>query len=265
MKYTLMIAASLATLAGSAFGQQTKNQEPALRGPAVEESGVPGEGRQFAPGRARRDRMGAEIPHPLFLRVLGTLRGPEAAEGVRLTAEQSDRVKALDDEFMATRRKFVQEHGPELKELAPKLSPEDRRRLGELLGRDGRPGSPPRAPEKRPPQDQAPMDEGAQNARARLLEILEAAPKPADVHAQMFEVLSKDQKAAFQQSLEKAKGELEKRRAPKTDTPEGGPKQRLKDMTPAEREQAKERLKERRRSEEQGKPARRGKPSPDDK
>ena len=133
----------------------------------------------------------------------------------------------------------------------------------------------------------------AEDAKARLQELLESAPKPADTHAKMFAVLTDAQKPVLQKELDRLKKEVEDRQmAPKArkkvegrlgkdgkepgaGAPDAGPitsiddpripermRERLKNMRPEDRQQALERLKERFRAGEGGD---RGKPAPSTK
>jgi hypothetical protein len=254
----LLICAVLASLAGSALAQNSqpkKGDEPVLKGPSVKETGVPGENRPFSGGKGRKDRMGGEIPHPLFMRALDSLRQQDADEAIRLTSDQDAKIKSIDGEFMAARRKFVQENGQELRELAPQLSPEDRRKLAEFVGREGLRQEGQKGKGTGPkPDEMTPDAETSKAARARVLELVESAPKPADSHAKMFAVLTAEQKAAFQKRLEAARASMQGPAQKKSD---GGDKQqipeelreRLKNMSPEQRKEAIQEWREKRQGQ----------------
>lgn len=306
MTRLLTLVAGLA-LSSLASAQTTKPaqpaQPPALSGPKVTESGVPGEQRQFAPGRTKgKEQMGSEIPHRLFLRALESLRDPEAAADIRLTADQNTQVRAINDEFMKSVAAYRDAHKAEAGPLLEKLSPEDRRKAHEFLKR-GSLGSPRQgldqrktiskkdlaaAPADKPDGDAMMPPDGttgttlafdakaADEARNRLKELMEGAPSPADTHARIFALLTDPQKKAFQAELEKARKEMGSPRAlEKAEKKADGKlakkndalnpddpripqrlRDRLKDMTPQQREQALQRFRDRRNGKEgEAKPA----------
>lgn len=271
----------VAVLAGSVFAQSQpkKTEEPVLKGPSVKGEGVPGENRQFSTGRVKgKDQMGTEIPHRLFMAAIDGLRGKETAAAVRLTSDQDTKIKAINDEFTATVQKFRTEHQDEVRALLPKLSPEDRRKAMTYLGRAGglenkRPGVDTKKniskkdlnakPEEM--TEQAEGTKGGEEAKARLKEMLEMAPNPSDTHTRIFGVLTDPQKKAFQAAMEQAKegmgdragGKAQKKvtdKAPKDAMPEkempdnpnipAKARERLKNMTPEQREEALKRFRE---------------------
>src|SRR5437762_3240584 len=88
----ILPALVLISLSGVAFGQG-QPADPALKGPAVKEAGVPGENRQFGDGKVRsKQRMGTEIPHRLFMNGLDALRGDTVDASVRLSADQESKI-----------------------------------------------------------------------------------------------------------------------------------------------------------------------------
>lgn len=231
---SLVLAAGLAAFAAPALAQsKSKPDQPLLGGPKVGATGVPGEHRTFGGQPAgRKDRMGDEIPHRLFMHAVDSLKGDAA---VRLSDDQAARIKGISDEFTAQVDAYRQQHGEEAKELMSKVPPEDRRRIAEALGlggpgREGGPGAktPGERPFRRPgaakgkrtaetgaqpdPMQDKPSQAQAEKAREQLKALFEAAPKPADTHAKIFAVLNDAQKKAVQESIEKTRAELEKRR-----------------------------------------------------
>jgi hypothetical protein len=269
---------TLATLAGTALAQSqpTKSDDPALKGPAVKESGVPGENRQFGDGKVRnKDRMGTEIPHRLFMKALDVLRGDSADASVRLSAEQDSKIKAINDAFMDSIAKYRADHQAEAKELIQQLPPDEQRKAREFLGREAR-GLDIKAPKLADKKGKAPDASAddmstqadpkkAEEAKAKLRELFQGAPKPADTHTQIFAVLSDPQKAAFQKEMDRLRKEqqdkagerrLDRKNAQKDsaaakDIDINDPRipeqmrERLKNMSPDERQQALERLNER--------------------
>src|SRR5262245_31437004 len=112
------VLSALLLTAGTALAQTTQPTDPALKGPAVKQAGVPGENRQFGDGKAKhKERMGTEIPHRLFMRSLDALRGDSADASVRLTADQDSKIKAINDAFMADVTKYREAHQGEAREL----------------------------------------------------------------------------------------------------------------------------------------------------
>lgn len=215
-------ACLVAAAAGSALGQakQPPAADPVLKGPSVSDAGVPGEQRRFAGPGGARDRRAGEIPHRLFMRAVDSLRGDGADASVRLSDDQAARIRAINAEFESAAQSFREEHARELKEMVQSLPPEDRRRVAELIG--GRPGpvaerirardaqAPAPTKSDRPMQEASPQQ--AEQARARLRELFEQAPKPADAHAKVYAVLNDAQKKAVGESIEKARRELEQGR-----------------------------------------------------
>jgi hypothetical protein len=232
----LMTALVLTTLAGSALAQTqpAKTDDSALQGPAVKEAGVPGESRQFADGKAKhKERLGTEIPHPLFMRALEVLRGDSADASVRLTADQDSKIKAISQAFTDSVSQYRQDHMAEARDLIQQFSPEDRKKAQQFLNREGRgqDGKAPKlgdkakgkgkAPEAPTATDDANSDsmtgtaqvdpKKSEEAKAKLRELFEGAPKPADTHAQIFGVLTDTQKPVFQKELDRLKKEMEDR------------------------------------------------------
>ena len=279
----LSIALVLVAFAGTTLAQTQpkKTDEPALKGPAVKEAGVPGENRQFGEGKVKnKERMGTEIPHRVFMKSLDALRGDTADASVRLSSEQDSKIKATNDAFMDSLAKYREANQAEARELIQQLDPKDRRMAMEFLGREARNlgEKAPKLGEKgkaKGKPDAAKPDEmsgetvdakKAEDAKARLREMLEGAPKPADTHAKIFGVLTDVQKAAFQKEMDRLRTEMQDRaggkrldkKAAAKDAPAAAKdldlddpripepmRERLKNMTPEEREKAIERLRER--------------------
>jgi hypothetical protein len=219
-------ALALTSLSGLAAAQTSATpDQPALKGPSVPNTGVPGENRPFGEGKAKaKDRMGSEIPHRLFMKALDALRGDSADASVRLTSEQDSKIKAIDDAFMATVTQYRDAHRDEAKALIQQLSPEDRRKAMAFFNREAR-GLDDKAPKlgdkakKGKAADTAtdnttdqPVDpKVAAEAKAKLRELFQGAPKPGDTHAQIFGVLNDPQKAAFQKSLDSLRKDMQDR------------------------------------------------------
>jgi hypothetical protein len=272
----LTFAATLPGLAQT----QPKTDDPVLSGPKVKEDGVPGEQRQFTPGRTRgKDMMGGEIPHRNFMRAVENLKGSEEM-GVRLTPEQQSKIREINETFTATVAKYRAEHREEVRELLTQLTPEDRRRAQEFLTRNGEGRRPeidkrknvPKKSGDGPAMDEKPDPKKAETARERIKELLGGAPNPSDTHAKIYGVLTDAQKQAFKSELQKVREEMESRRGSdskeqpkgKPEAPKDGGKdagkdadindpriperarERLKNMTPQQREEALKRFLEER-------------------
>ena len=252
----LVVVAGL-SVSGVAMAEAQPGAD-ALRGPAVKEGGVPGEQRQFTPGRQRgKDMMGSEIPHRLFLRALESLRGEGAGEN-RLTDEQQAQLKQLNEDFNASVAKYRAENQEKVRELMPQLSPEDRRRVQQFVDR--------RAPNRAPGLDQrrnqpkdgsgegmAPDAKKSEEAREKVKELLANAPNPAENHARVYAVLNEGQKKAFRAELDRLREmgrEMDMRPQQKgmDDLPEGA-RERIKNLPPEERERAVKRWLDRQKEE----------------
>lgn len=261
--------ASLVLIAGLAAGivstASAQDKAPArdgqpkvLEGPRVQDGGVPGERRRFGPGAQDKRDMQREIPHMMFMRVVNSLKGPQAEANERLSDEQVSRINEIDAAFSERSEAFRKDNADEIRSLIQDLPPEDRRRVAELLGAgrgEGRPGEgrpsdrapgaerpTDRAPGadrpgtegRRPPRDgQRPGDDAApgrdridpakaEQSRERLKVLMQKAPKASDTHAKIVAVLSDAQKKSLEQKLENARKEMEKRRA-ESGGPQGKP------------------------------------------
>lgn len=252
---------------------------PPMGGPRVKDGGVPGEHRRFADhGEERRGDRSPPMMHRAFMHALDVLRGDEAGAN-KLTADQDARIKAINDEFRAKGDAFREAHKAEVRALIKDLpEPDARRARGflmvarEFYREDGpTPGERPggarrgeRGPEGRPKdgpgrgdmpptkgEDRKPSPE-AEKARERLHEILKDAPKLEDVHAQLFGVLTADQRAMVEKELAHQREQAEARRGEMMERrgqgPEGEPRERmLEKLTPEQREKLRSMTPEQRR------------------
>jgi Spy/CpxP family protein refolding chaperone len=226
--------ARLAAIAGLALCSLALAQpEPdVLRGPKVKETGVPGEQRQFTPGRVRgRDMMGAELPHRIFMRALDALRSDQAGE-LRLTRAQEAKIKAINDDFNAALLEYRAANLEKVRELLPLLSPEDRRRVQQFLDQRG---SRQRLPE--PAKDVDP--DQAEQAREKIREILSGLPSPADTHARIYAVLTEPQQKVFNNELTRLRERRpEVDRLPRLDDLPEPVRERIKKLPPEEQREA---------------------------
>jgi hypothetical protein len=265
----------LAACSGVAMAQNSKpaDGKDVLKGPKVKEGGVPGENRRFTGGdQKRKDQMGANIPHPLFIRAIDTLKGDSVEQSLRLTETQIKSLDEIDAGFKSSQQAYRKEHEAELMALRDKLPENAQRRLDGALGTrperaNGKPGKKAKPAEKPMDSDKSmdgdKPDSDAAQAMARVKELMEAAPKAEDTHTKMWAVLNEAQKPKVQHAIERMKNEMESRRA-KGEGKEGKPpldmnnlpprlQERLKNMTPQEREEAIKRFQERQKKDNEKK------------
>lgn len=272
----LLAAGTVLACSCGALAQDSKPApgQDALKGPKVKEGGVPGESRRFAGGdQKRKDQMGGAIPHPMFVRAVDTLKD-EATEGsLRLTEAQEASLDEIETSYKNSMREYRDAHKDELMALREQLPENARRRLDGVLGggpnrAGGKPGKKDGAPKKadaamdsdRPMDgDRAMDDKDAAQAMARVRELMEGAPKAEDTHTKMWAVLSAPQKAKVEQVITRLKADAETKRA-KAGGKDGAVKgmadlpprvqERLKNMTPEQREEAIKRYQERQKEEQ---------------
>lgn len=281
---TISAALVLGLCAGYARAQDAR---PALGGPKVTDSGVPGEARSFgdAKGEKKKD-MARPIPHVAFMRALHVVRGEEAGK-LALTSEQDAQVRAIDQDFQGEVAKFREAHQGEAKDLMKDLSPEDRRQAMQMLGRargelgvrgekgekgrrrpEGGPPAPPPGDEMMQEPGAKPDPANAEAAKEKLKALFDAAPKPMDAHARIFAVLNADQKSAVETELARVREEMQKQakdrmaerlkdtnkvKGLKGKAPEGGPdrdavRQAMQGLSPEEREKVRQMSPEDRRA-----------------
>jgi len=213
--------------------------------------------------------------------------GDKSSDGVVLTVDQEEEIQDIMEGFRTTAQAFREKNGKEIKELARALPPEERRKVMTKLGEFGGPG--PGQGEgnangskgKRPPKGErpegqrsgdddmmdAPPSEKASQAEidtaiSRLKELGESAPKPSEAQTKMWAVLNDAQKPLVKAELERMKVETEKRRGERM-RDGGGPgaeggrgqgmtpemREKLKNMSPEERQDAIRKFRENRQAE----------------
>lgn len=290
---SLSLVAGLAQ--GVAFGQESGG---GLEGPKVADPAAPGTNRKFSGGGGNARERAQQTPMPVFVRAFRTLEGEKADASVRLSDEQSASIRKLNEEFTSTMRAYRDSHRSEIETLRDMLPPQERRRVDGFLRDDAPGGARPAKPSENqdnkkvkksdvtPDGSKAdpmkgdpmadPMSEGgkpadAEAAKARLKELLEGAPSPADTQAKMWGVLKADQKVVVEKELARLKDEASKRGSRpgaaggaggKGAQGEGGEidvsklpprmRERLEKMTPEEREAAIQQYRKRREAEEKG-------------
>lgn len=281
-----LVLVGVVGLAASAWAMQPAN-EP-LKGPPVKDNSVPGVKTNFGNGsagkngKARLDEMGPTML--AFGKALDTLRAESAGEN-KLSGEQDAKLKELREGFESKAKAYMDEHKDEVKSLMEKISPEDRAKFGQALGKEGgrlaisKRGFKGKAGGKgeknaEPMTDSKPAvsSEESGKARERLKAIFDGRPKPQDTQTQMYAVLSEAQKKLVQDALQKQREEMTKRLTEKKKAAGGDEKkasgladlknksaeeimndprvperlrERLKSMSPEDREKAIARLRER--------------------
>jgi hypothetical protein len=283
-----LMAWAVVASAGLAAAQEKKQadaEKTVLGGPAVNDAGLPGQKRSFsAAGKSRKDRMEERgTPPRIFIQALGVIRGDQVGEGARLTAGQDEMIRVIHEDFQATMRAYREAHHQEVAALRDKLSPESRAKFdertraagfgggGDLERRPGK-GKGKDAAKKGEKADEmmdapakgkgkgAAGSEGDEAIKQRLVEIMEGAPKPKDAQAKVMSVLNEPQKSLVGAEIERLRKESEEKRpkaaagaagADLSGLPEGA-RERLKNMTPEQREQAVKRFQERRAQRQGG-------------
>jgi DNA-binding MarR family transcriptional regulator len=202
----ILTVAALVLISGTALAEPPaeSNNQPALRGPAVRDGGVPGMKRHFGEGGDMKERMGGRIPPQAFVRALEAVRGENVDANVRLTPEQDEKIRAIMDNFRDSMQKFHEEHKAEFRALRPKH--------GEGPRGEGPRGEGPRGegPRGEATADGAPKRDGAR--RQLFEELMAQAPKPEDAQAAVFTVLTDAQKLLVQARLEEIKNDMAERR-----------------------------------------------------
>lgn len=272
---------SLAATAGLAPAQEAKPDDQPLKGPAVKDDSVPGESRRFTGGAIKKkEAVGETIPHQAFLRSLSVLKAPDIDPTARLSDEQASKIEQISREYRESQRAYMEEHREEIAKIRKKANPELRRRIDSALGEPGlrtiKEVTPSKDQAKAPAKDgdasdesmmQKPENEAEETAlKTRAAEIAQGAPKSSDAHAKIWAVLTASQRPIVEKELARVKKELEARRdgakkgdakkksgadAENIDLSKLPPamQERLKNMSPEEREKAIERLRNRKKAE----------------
>jgi hypothetical protein len=274
----MIAACSLVALAGYATGQESNAP---LAGPEVKDTPVPGENRKFTGGnKGRGEKVARPLPHRAFVRAFEVLKGDNVDSALRLTSAQEDSLKALDADMKSAQRKYIEEHKQEIDALRAEGGPEVRRRLDAMLGTPPRerpdagngatPGEGGKKPKGERPKGDVPMEENmmdsdkgagetgrpSEELRNKARELFEGAPKPEETHAKMMAVLTDAQKPVVQQEIERLRKEAQSKggrpgpgagdRKPQDGQLPERMQERLKNMTPEEREEAIKKYRERR-------------------
>jgi hypothetical protein len=181
--------AVLALAAGQALAQDSKSDNP-LAGPPVKQARPP----MFEEGmgaKEGKDRMGQQgIPAREFARIIDKLKGDEVAPSLRLSAEQAEKVQAIEDDFRRQVRQFEQRMRSEEQKQRSAAKPE---------------GEKPAAGEGANAQQRRP--------NARLQELRRNGPKPAEAQARVWAVLTEPQQKFVQGEVDKVQKEMDDRRS----------------------------------------------------
>jgi len=232
-RFVAVSAVNLALLSGLALGQSSKPSEAPLKGPSVKDDSVPGENRKFGgPSRDRKDRVGTEIPHRMFMKALDVLRGEKAESSVRLASDQSKKIEAIEQEYKDALHAFGTEHKAEIADIREKGGPEVRHRL-EALGlidaestrkaKGSKPSTESTESKDKMDSDSPPAGDSqggnTKVLRAEIKKLLESAPKIDDFHAKIWAVLTESQKPVVEKEIERLRAEVKNKRTEKGTDP----------------------------------------------
>lgn len=246
-------------------GHAPRDGAQLLRGPDVENSApAPGRAPMFsdpADGAPDIQRREQPVPHRVFIGAFMALQGDDAPPELAPTDEQKQSLRALERGFRAERRAFHEKNGERLRELRRRVNPDD------VEGRRGPPdGGPDRTPRPR-------LESDREQARAAIEEMRSLAPDPAGVHQKVWEALTDAQRAFVREKIEAFRAErYEKRmrniirdrmkKAPDPEARREEMRKRLRQMTPEQRRQFRERMRQRRQLDRSA-PRRDAKPAPE--
>lgn len=269
MRFTVVTLSLVAgTLIASPVLAQDKNP---LAGPKVKDNSVPGQQRQFGGGVGREKGQARPLPPGAFMQAVASLESKDAPANVALSEDQRTKIAQFRSDFEAKMKAYRDEHADEIKKIRDTLPGPDQRRIDEFLrggrgpeGRDGKGEK--RGPEgerrrgDQPPLDAMPDDDMMRDdnkpsaeveaGRAKVRELIEGAPKPADAQQQVMALLSEAQKAHVKAEIERVTKERADRRE---GAGKGGPDGErmggkiMENLTPEEREALKNMKPEERR------------------
>ncbi len=256
--------------AGSAIAQSEPPKENVLGGPKVKDNSVPGAKSRFSAGKGDKKERALDrgIPPGVYMKALDVLRDG-AAESVRLTSTQDEKIRDIQREFIDSERAYMREHLSEVRELRKDMPPEMRKRVDERLknakafekglpkdgvkkDKKGAPPPPPPPSRDEPMQEMdEPMKDGAApdaaataRARDRIEEIFNGAPKPKDAQSKVWALLTEVQRPVLQAEIERLQKDGQKGRG--LEGPSAELRDKLKNMTPEERKKALEEMREKR-------------------
>jgi hypothetical protein len=225
----------LAAGTGNAMARQdTMAPPPAekapLGGPAVNDRAAPGE-RPF--GEPMPDKANAKFarkgaPHGMFLRAVGEMDGP-----LELTDEQESQLRQIESEFREQMKAFREKNAEAFKQLRTEAG------LGQGPGGPGGPDGPEGARKGGKARiDRDDADPKVKEARAKLKEIMQNAPKPDEAQGRQWAVLNDEQREFVKRRMEEFKEQGprggDRRRGP--GGPDAGPDERRPEGGPPRRE-----------------------------
>lgn len=181
-------------LAAPAWGQAEAGQP--LQGPKVVDRDVPGTKGEFGTPQTDKKSREREIPHRAFMEALKRATGPDAAEGVRLSDAQREKILAIDAEHRAAMEAFLKANaaGGDGEAL--------RRAIRERAAK---------AEKGKKPGEAAMTGEEAAAMRERFEALREGAPKAGDARAKIWAELNEAQRGAVNARLEEFKARVQER------------------------------------------------------
>jgi hypothetical protein len=250
-----LTAAAVALITGSALAVQPQTENAPLRGPKVQDAGKPDRSAQPADEMAAQKKI--EMPFMAYVAALRTLQRGED-ESLRMTPEQAEQIRAINQEHRAANEQYMEEHREELAKLRaasgergpmdPDARPAQRRQgqgqgqgQGEGQGQDGaeRPAA---RPQERPARNQeggadrpqrnrdgmqpenadAPRPSPEERAKAaeRMREIMLNAPGDAESKKKLMNVLTKPQIERIEVAIEAQRQRIREGRPPIADQPQ---------------------------------------------
>lgn len=215
---------ALALNAGTVMGQPDNQVAPDrpkadggegwLGGPRVRDREVPGVHEGFgASGRELGGKgFGERIPPRVFREALQPLLADDAADNVRATPEQREKIEGIQRDFEAQMKEYVSQHHEELQQMREKIPGGGP--AGEILKRfeKGKAGDK-RVPKgglgekgKGGPADIPP------EAREQMKQLMDGMPKFEQAYTKVWDMLSPAQREVVQSRLDEYKGQMSERR-----------------------------------------------------
>ncbi|MBL8759602.1 MAG: hypothetical protein JNK35_14375 [Phycisphaerae bacterium] len=181
-------------LAAPVWGQAQATQP--LQGPKVVDRDVPGTKGEFGTPQTDKRSREREIPHRAFMEALKRATGPDAAEGVRLSDAQREKILAIDAEHRSAMEAFLKANA------AGADGDALRRAIRERAAK---------AEKGKKPGEGAMTGEEAAAMRERFEALREGAPKAGDARAKIWAELNEAQRSAVTARLEEFKARVQER------------------------------------------------------
>ena len=195
----------------SLWADPPKEGEPVLGGPKVTELQSPGAGRTFD-GKAAGQRYATpDLPLPRYVQIVRETLGDAAPAQLRLTADQNQQIRDAERTFRETQRKFLGANAGEADKLRKEAG---QKRAAVAKGGDSRNDADRMDAEIAQTPAGAKPDAKA-DATERAKKMRQAAPRPAEVHAKIWSVLTPEQQAAVKPKLDAATETMARERATK--------------------------------------------------